>query len=288
MLHCELGKDGDHGRQLSAVIVMALRIPYYQVNAFTRNTFGGNPAGICPLKEWLPDETLLQIAAENNFAETAFFTREKDDYHLRWFTPVAEVDLCGHATVATAHVLFSEINGNGDRAETASVRFHTRSGWLAANKRGEIIELDFPSRPPTPCPAPDELVRGLKCKPREVLRARDFLVLFDSEAEVASLEPDMALLSQLDALGIIATARGKDCDFVSRFFAPRVGVPEDPATGSSHCTLIPFWAERLKKTEMLARQISKRGGEFHCRLVGDRVAIGGRAVTYCRGEIEVP
>jgi len=264
---------------------MRMRIPYYQVNAFTRNVFGGNPAGVCPLEKWLPDPVLQQIATENNFAETAFFTAEKDHYHLRWFTPAIEVDLCGHATLATAFVLFCE--SNGARPASPRLRFHTRSGWLATEKRGDTLELDFPSRPPESCAAPEELIRGLGCKPREVLRSRDFLAVFDSQAEVAALDPDMDLLTRLDCLGVIATAPGDDADFVSRFFAPRAGIPEDPATGSSHSTLIPFWAEQLKKTEMFARQISKRGGEFHCRLAGDRVGIGGDAVTYCRGEIEV-
>ena len=265
-----------------------MRIPYFQVNAFTRIPYGGNPAGVCPLKEWLPETVMQEIAAENNLAETAFFVAESSGYLLRWFTPAAEVDLCGHATVASAHVLWAELHGAGKATEGSRLRFQTRSGELAAHKRSDLIELDFPSRPPQPCQAPHALLQGLGRKPREVLRARDYLALYDSQAEVAALRPDMEQLASLDALGIIATARGTDADFVSRFFAPKVGVPEDPATGSSHSTLIPFWAGRLNKMEMFARQISKRGGEFHCRLDGERVRIGGHAVTYCRGEIEVP
>lgn len=259
-----------------------MRIPYYQVNAFTAETFGGNPAGVCTLKEWLPDARLQRIAAENNLSETAFFTKEDGFFHLRWFTPAVEVDLCGHATLAPAFVLFSELG-----YERETVRFQSRSGWLGAARRGDLIELDFPSRPPSPCPAPDELVRGLGRKPREVLRARDYVAVFDSEAEVAGLAPDMALLSGLDALCIIVTARGNDADFVSRFFAPRAGIPEDPVTGSSHCTLIPYWAGRLGRAELFARQISPRGGELYCRDAGERVGIGGRAVIYCRGELEI-
>jgi predicted PhzF superfamily epimerase YddE/YHI9 len=261
-----------------------MRTPYFQVDAFTGRTFGGNPAGVCPLENWLPDELLQRVAAENNLAETAFFTRQADDsYHLRSFTPILEVDLCGHATLASAFVLFTEL-AHPDR----SIRFHTRSGWLAAERKGDIIELDFPSRVPKPCLPPDELLRGLGHKPREVLKSRDFLAVYDSQAEVAALTPDMALLARLECLGVIATARGEDADFVSRFFAPRAGVPEDPVTGSAHSSLIPFWAERLGKSELFARQISRRGGELYCRLVGDRVKIGGRAVIYCRGELEIP
>lgn len=260
-----------------------MKIPYYQVDAFTERTFGGNPAGVCPLESWLPDDVLQRVAAENNLAETAFFTRQPDCFHLRWFTPIVEMDLCGHATLASAFVLFSEL-GHSER----SVRFQTRSGLLAAERNGEIIELDFPSCAPERCAPPQELARALGREPREVLRSRDFLAVYDSQAEVAALNPDMALLARLNCLGVIVTAPGKDADFVSRFFAPRAGIPEDPATGSSHSTLIPFWAERLGKTELFARQISPRGGEIYCRLLGDRVGIGGRAVIYCRGQLEIP
>src|SRR6266446_732026 len=245
-----------------------MRIPYYQVDAFTAETFRGNPAGVCVLERWLPDPILQKIAAENNLSETAFFARERDYFHLRWFTPVIEVDLCGHATLASAFVLFSEL-GHPE----ASARFQTRGGLLSATRRGGMIELDFPSRPAVSSKAPEQLLRGLERKPREVLRSRDYLAVFDSEAEVASLAPDMGLLAELDCLGIIVTAPGKESDFVSRFFAPRAGVPEDPVTGSSHCSLIPLWAERLGKSELLARQLSRRGGEIFCRNLGERVAI---------------
>jgi predicted PhzF superfamily epimerase YddE/YHI9 len=260
-----------------------MKIQYYQVDAFTTRVFGGNPAGVCVLENWLPDETLQSIATENNLSETAFFTREGDHFHLRWFTPTIEMDLCGHATLAPAHVLFSELGYSSEQ-----IRFHTRSGWLTATRRGELIELDFPSRPPASCDASDELLRGLGRKPREVFRSRDFVAVYDSQSDVAALAPDMALLAQVDSIGIIATARGDDADFISRFFAPRAGVPEDPVTGSAHSTLIPFWAGRLGKTELFARQISRRGGELHCSHRGERVGIAGRAVVYCRGEIEIP
>jgi len=259
-----------------------VRIPYFQINAFTSDTFGGNPAGVCLLEGWLPDPVLQRIAAENNLSETAFLVRGETGYKLRWMTPTTEVDLCGHATLASAYVLFFERNHHDD-----SVLFETLSGTLAATRRGEIIELDFPSRPPLNCEAPPLLLKALACEPLAVLKSRDYFLVFGSPAQVASLQPDMDLLSKLDSLGVIVTARGDDVDFVSRFFAPKVGVPEDPVTGSAHCSLIPYWSHRLAKTELAARQISKRGGELSCRFLGERVAIGGRAVTYSRGELVI-
>lgn len=259
-----------------------MRIPYFQINAFTSNTFGGNPAGVCLLPSWLPDPVLQRIAAENDLSETAFLVRRNDFYELRWFTPAVEVDLCGHATLASAFALFSEPG-----CQHKSVRFQTKSGWLTAARREDSVELDFPARPPEPCAAPEQLLLGLGGKPAEILRSRDYLAVFDSPAQVAALKPNFGLLRQCDSLGIIVTARDQQADFVSRFFAPAAGIDEDPVTGSAHCTLIPFWAERLGKRELLARQISRRGGELFCRLLGDRVGIGGHAVTYLRGEIEL-
>jgi len=259
-----------------------MRVRYFQINAFTSSAFGGNPAGVCVLEHWLSDELLSRIAAENKLSETAFFTKEEDSFHLRWFTPTIEVDLCGHATLATAHALFSELGH-----EAAPLTFKTRSGVLGAQKRRDFIELDFPSRPPAPCATPDKLVRALRRRPREVLKSRDYVAVFDSAAEVAAVNPDMDLVSRLDCLGVIVTARSDTADFVSRFFAPQAGVPEDPVTGSAHCSLIPFWAERLAKDELVARQISRRGGELFCRNLGDRVGIGGRAAVYLRGELEI-
>ncbi|HTL54813.1 MAG TPA: PhzF family phenazine biosynthesis protein [Candidatus Limnocylindrales bacterium] len=259
-----------------------MRVPYFQVNAFTNNTFGGNPAGVCILSEWLPDNTLKAIAAENDLSETAFLIQREDFFELRWFTPAIEVDLCGHATLASAFALFFERGHQSDM-----IRFDTKSGWLSAAKRKGLVELDFPSRPPVRCTAPEQLIRGLGSRPAEVLRSRDYLAVFDSPLEVAGLKPDFGLLRQLDVLGIIATARDKQADFVSRFFAPAAGIDEDPVTGSAHCTLIPFWAERLRKKELFAKQISQRGGELFCRLMGDRVGIAGGAVVYLRGELNV-
>ena len=259
-----------------------MRFPYFQISAFTFNPFGGNPAGVCLLPSWLPDPILQKIAAENDLSETAFLVRREGFYDLRWFTPAVEVDLCGHATLASACALFCELGHTGE-----TVRFQTKSGWLTAVRRDKIIELDFPSRPPVVCPVPENLILGLGAQPTAVLRSRDYLAVFDSPAEVAALRPRFDVLRQLDCLGIIVTAQDKNADFVSRFFAPAAGVDEDPVTGSAHSTLIPYWAERLAKKEMVAKQISKRGGELFCRFLGDRVAIGGQAVVYLRGEIEL-
>lgn len=260
-----------------------MKIPYFQVNAFTSNTFGGNPAGICLLQRWLSDSLMQRIAAENNLSETAFLVRRDEFYDLRWMTPTAEVDLCGHATLAAAFVLMIEMGLPQKR-----VFFQTLSGTLSAARQGDILELDFPSRPPQTCASPDSLMKSLGRVPAQVLKARDYFAVFNSAAEVQELQPDMRLLMDLDSLGVIVTAPGNEVDFVSRFFAPKVGVPEDPVTGSAHCSLIPYWSERLGKSEMVAHQISQRGGELFCQMRGERVGIGGKAVTYCRGELEVP
>jgi len=258
-----------------------MEIKYFEVDAFANKPFQGNPAGICPLEKWLDDATMQNIAAENNLAETAFFVPRGDDFDLRWFAPAVEIDLCGHATLASAFILFTEL---GRKADTA--RFHSKSGPLTVTRNGDILTLDFPSRPPGPAAVPDALIRGLGKKPVQVLKARDYFALYEKADDVRSLKPDLALLGTLDEK-VIVTAPGDDCDFVSRFFAPTAGVPEDPATGSAHCTLIPYWSARLGKTKMFARQVSKRGGELFCELAGDRVLIGGKAVLYSRGQIEI-
>jgi PhzF family phenazine biosynthesis protein len=258
-----------------------MSIPIYHVDAFTSRVFHGNPAGVCPLDRWLDDDAMQAIASENNLSETAFFVRRGNDYDLRWFTPVTEVDLCGHATLASAHVLFTRL----DRAATA-VTFHTKSGPLVVTRDGDRLVMDFPSRPPAPCAVPAGLVDGLGATPRETLQARDVLAVFDDEDAVRGLVPNFAALERVDAFGIIVTARGRDVDFVSRFFAPRKGVPEDPVTGSSHCTLVPFWAARLGRTRLAARQVSARGGEIACELAGDRVRLAGHAVMFMEGSLE--
>lgn len=260
-----------------------MNLPYYEVSAFTKNPFGGNPAGVCPLAAWLPDALLLNIAANNNLAETAFTVPRGNDFELRWFTPAVEMDLCGHATLAAAFILFNEPGVRPD-----AIRFHSRSGWLTVMREHELLMLDFPSRPPAPAVVPQALLQGLGATPREVLKARDYLAVFATEAEVRALKPDFAVLKALDCLGIIATAPGGECDFVSRFFAPGAGVDEDPVTGSAHCTLIPYWAQRLNKPKLWARQVSARGGELTCEHAGDRVRIGGHATLYLRGEILLP
>jgi predicted PhzF superfamily epimerase YddE/YHI9 len=261
-----------------------MRLPIYQVDAFTNGLFGGNPAAVCPLEAWLPDATMQAIAAENNLSETAFFVPDGGDYALRWFTPTVEVDLCGHATLASAHVVFRFLE-----PERESVNFHTlKAGTLAVIRRADMLVMDFPSRPASPAPAPPGLLAALGGAPREVLRARDYLVVYDSAAEIAALDPDLAALAKVDCWAAIVTAPGEDgIDFVSRFFAPKQGVPEDPVTGSAHCTLVPYWAKRLGKVELEARQLSRRGGALRCALNGNRVSIGGRAVVYLEGQISV-
>ncbi len=259
-------------------------LPIYQVDAFTDSLFGGNPAAVCPLEKWLPDATMQAIAAENNLAETAFFVREDSNYALRWFTPTVEVDLCGHATLASGHIVFNFLEPGRE-----SVSFHTaKAGTLTVSKRADKLVMDFPARPAAPVEAPPGLIAALGGTPREALRARDHLIVYGSAAEVAALTPDLAALTKVDCWAAIVTAPGDDgIDFVSRFFAPAQGIPEDPVTGSAHCTLVPYWAKRLGKTEFEARQLSRRGGALSCGLDGDRVSIAGRAVLYLEGRISV-
>jgi predicted PhzF superfamily epimerase YddE/YHI9 len=259
-----------------------MKIPYYHVDAFTSTPFAGNPAGVCVLEAWLPDETMLGIAAENNLSETAFLVEGEGHYDLRWFTPVTEVDLCGHATLASAHVVFTQLGHT-----SPVVRFESKSGTLRVAREEQILVLDFPARPGERCDAPAALVEGLGREPVETYRARDYMAVFGTQAEIEALAPDMALLKEVVSLGVIATAPGDEVDFVSRFFAPTVGIPEDPVTGSAHCTLIPYWSARLDKQVLHARQVSARGGELYCQDAGERVRIGGRAVTYLTGEIEL-
>lgn len=258
-----------------------MKISYFEVDAFANKPFQGNPAGICPLAKWLDEATMQNIAAENNLAETAFFVPRGDDFDLRWFAPEVEIDLCGHATLASAFILFNELGRKGN-----TVRFHTKSGVLTVSQNGDVLTLDFPSRPPKPCSAPEALIPGLGKKPIQVLKARDYFALYETAEDVRSLKPDFALLGTLDEK-VIVTAPGTDCDFVSRFFAPSQGVPEDPVTGSAHCTLIPYWAARLGKKKLFGRQRSPRGGEIWCEDRGERVSIAGRAVKYLEGTIVV-
>jgi PhzF family phenazine biosynthesis protein len=259
-----------------------MELPLYQVDAFASEPFRGNPAAVMPLDAWLPDATLQAIAAENNLSETAFLVRNGPDYDLRWFTPELEIDLCGHATLASGFVVLAELEPLRE-----SVTFHTRSGPLAVTRDGPRLAMDFPARPPEPCATPEGLARGLGRAPERTLRSRDLLAVFATEEDVLALRPDMALLAALDALGVIVTAPGRGADFVSRFFAPRAGVPEDPVTGSAHCTLVPYWSERLGKKRLHAFQVSRRGGELFCENRGERVGIAGHAVLVLEGTLRL-
>lgn len=260
-----------------------MSVPYYQIDTFTDRMFAGNPAGVCFLAEWLQDELMQSIAAENHLAETAFVIQRQSSFELRWFTPAMEVDLCGHATLAPAHVIFRHLGYRGE-----VIRFETKSGELTVTRKGELLELDFPSRPAVECVDPGLLEQALGIAPRYVGKSRDYLAVFDSERIVREITPDMDILMELDSLGVIVTAPGGDCDFVSRFFAPRAGVPEDPVTGSAHSTLIPYWANRLGKSQLYARQISARGGQLYCEDRDQRVGIAGRAETYSVGFLQIP
>ena len=259
-----------------------MKIPYYQIDAFTNSVFSGNPAGVCLLAEWLNNSVLQSIAAENNLSETAFLVKNEKGYELRWFTPEIEVDLCGHATLASAFVILNCLDNSSD-----AVRFDSKSGPLIVTRQDDLLAMDFPSLKAELCPTPKELMSGLGIEPKEVFRSRDYLAVFDSEEQIKSLQPDMYELSKLDSLGVIVSAAGSESDFVSRFFAPKVGIPEDPVTGSAHSTLIPYWAERLGKSELHAFQLSKRGGELFCKHRDDRVIIAGRAVIYLKGTITI-
>jgi PhzF family phenazine biosynthesis protein len=260
-----------------------MKIKQYQVDAFAARVFEGNPAAVCPLDSWLDDALLQAIAQENNLSETAFFVPGAKGFELRWFTPVDEVDLCGHATLATAHVIF-EILGYGGPV----VAFETRSGELFVRKKGNLLQMDFPAQPPAPCRVPENLVGGLGgLRPIEVLAASDYMAVFDSEATIHAIRPDHTLLGTLDLRGLIVTAPGDEVDFVSRFFAPQLGIPEDPVTGSAHCVLAPYWADRLGKENLTARQVSKRGGSLTCEVEGDRVLISGGAVMFMEAEISL-
>lgn len=257
-----------------------MKIPLFQINTFTNRVFSGNPAAVCPLERWLTDPQLQLIAAENNLSETAFFVNRHSHYELRWFTPAAEIDLCGHATLAAAFVILYHLNPARN-----IVNFKTKSGALSVKRKGKYLSMNFPCREPKLCDAPDGLIKALGKKPRKVLASRDYMAIFDSEDDIISIQPDMAILNGLDRLGVIITAIGKNSDFVSRFFAPKVGIPEDPVTGSAHCTLIPYWSKRLSKSRLHALQLSRRRGELFCEYLGDRVLISGQAVRYSEGSI---
>jgi len=262
-----------------------MKLTLYQVDAFTNKLFGGNPAAVVPLDKWIDDTLMQQIAMENNLAETVFFVPQKEDYHIRWFTPELEIDLCGHATLAAAYVLYQYLG-----VDKPQIRFHSKSGELLVQRKGDKLELNFPARMPELITSyPDELLKGLGvADPVAVYKSRDYVVELETQKQVEQVKPDMGLLNKIDVIGIIITAPGTDCDFVSRFFAPNCGIPEDPVTGSSHSTLIPFWAEKLNKTSLYARQLSQRKGELWCEMLKeDRVSMAGQCVFYMKGEINL-
>jgi PhzF family phenazine biosynthesis protein len=258
-----------------------MTIPYFEVVAFTNRQFAGNPAGVCLLTEWLPDAAMQAIAAENNLPATAFVLDRGTHFDLRWMTTTVELDLCGHATLASAHVLFQHLG----RSE-AMIRFQSRSsGELTVERSGDRLVLDFPSQSLSECEPPEKLAEGLGAQPKTMLKGHNYCAVFDHELDVAALLPDFRIIAELDAHGVIATAPGDRCDFVSRYFAPKVGVPEDSATGSAHCALVPYWSKRLGKRILHARQLSMRGGELFCEDRRERVGIGGNAVTYLEGQL---
>ncbi len=260
-----------------------MEIPYFEVAAFARQPFAGNPAGICLLEnDWLPDDVMQNIAAENNLAETAFIVPRGDRFDLRWMTPAIEVALCGHATLASAHVLIHHRGYKGD-----AIYFDSKSGELSVSRQNGRLVLDFPAQPAKPCPVPKKLSDALRALPHTVLKGRDYIAVLDNEREVAAVQPNFEMVASLDAQGVVVTAPGDQCDFVSRYFVPAAGIPEDPVTGSTHCTLIPYWSERLGKRSLVARQISPRGGELFCEDRGDRVRIAGYAATYMQGRIGI-
>ncbi len=259
-----------------------MKIPLYQIDAFSGEIFAGNPAAVCPLKDWLEDSIMQAIAGENNLSETAFFVPNDKGYRIRWFTPATEVDLCGHATLAAAFVLFHCLNEPGNKVD-----FFSRSGKLTVKREEDLLIMDFPARSLELCTPPKELIEGLGKEPLEVSRSEDYFSVFSCEEEILNLQPDMQKLKELDLRGVIATARGNKADFVSRFFAPKLGIDEDPATGSIHCSLTPYWSAKLKKEKLHAQQLSKRGGELFCENRGERVVISGRAVKFMEGYITI-
>jgi PhzF family phenazine biosynthesis protein len=261
-----------------------MRIPFYQVDAFTDVPFRGNPAAVCLLPAELDERSMQNIAAENNLAETAFLVGGNGAYRLRWFAPEQEIDLCGHATLAAAYVLFQFIEPQAPR-----LTFHTLSGTLSVVRAGDRLTMDFPARPPVPTIEPPMLEEAIPWRPLEVLQSRDLMLVYDSEEAIHQILPDMTLLKEIpEAHGVIITAPGNAVDFVSRYFAPKAGIPEDPVTGSAHCTLVPYWAKRLRKKNLHARQVSFRGGELWCEDRGDRVTLSGQAVLFAKGEILLP
>ncbi len=259
-----------------------MKLSIYQIDAFSEKTFGGNPAAVCPLERWLSDKTMQSIAQENNLSETAFFVPTEAGFHIRWFTPVTEVDLCGHATLASAYVLFTVLG-----YKEQEIRFESKSGLLKVANSGDMLVMDFPSQIPVKCETPEGILQAFNTTPVTCLKAEDYIVVFESEEAVRSAQPKLAALENVDLRGVVITAKSDECDFVSRFFAPKYGIDEDPVTGSAHTQLAPYWSKALGKTKLHAKQISQRGGELFCEIVGNRVLIAGKASKYLSGEIEI-
>jgi PhzF family phenazine biosynthesis protein len=261
-----------------------MKLTMYQVDAFTEKIFEGNPAAVIPLEDWLEDELMQKIAMENNLSETAFFVKTDTGYHIRWFTPDFEIDLCGHATLASAYIIKNFVEPH-----LAEINFTTQTvGELRAMARDGVYTLDFPSRLPQPCKTPDQLFKSLGISTAvEVLKSRDYFVVLPNEEAVKNTEPDFTLIKELDAIGVIVTAKGKSADVVSRCFYPGAGIAEDPVTGSAHCNIVPYWSDKLGKTKLYCKQLSPRGGDLHCELEGDRVLMSGKCVLYLEGEINV-
>ena len=259
-----------------------MKLPIFQIDAFSDKVFGGNPACVVPLENWLKDEVLLKIAKENAVAETAFFVRKGKNFHLRWFTPDIEMDLCGHATLATAHCILSEL-----KLESEKVIFETLSGELEVSLSNGCYLMDLPRRDPITATLPDEIKNALNIQPKKVLKARDYVLVYKSQKDIENIKIDRQIFDEININpgGVIVTSRGENCDFVSRFFTPQATILEDPVTGSAHCSLTPYWAKKLKKNTLVAHQLSKRKGELLCELKEDRVEISGKAITYLKGDI---
>lgn len=259
-----------------------MKLPIFQVDAFTDKVFGGNPAAVCPLEQWLPDDVMQRIAMENSVTETAFFIQLDKSFEIRWFTPEIEMDLCGHATLATAHVIVRHLNSS-----LPSIQFRSKSGELTVAVEGGLLTLNFPSRKPELSEAPQVILDAIQHQPVEILKSRDYVLVFEDEDVIRHLEPNQSILNQinLDPGGVVVTAGGKEVDFVSRFFTPQASIFEDPVTGSAHCSLIPYWSEKLGKDSMVALQLSPRVGKLFCKNIGERVLISGEAVTYMEGHI---
>lgn len=259
-----------------------MKLTFYQIDAFASKPFEGNPAAICPLDEWLPDELMQSIATENNLSETAYFVKNNKGYHIRWFTPVHEVDLCGHATLASAYVIFNILGYSENE-----IAFESKSGVLTVKRNNDLLEMNFPAQPVVKCDTPGPILKAFDETPVECLKSEDYIVVFDSEAFILNANPDLSSLAELDLRGVAITSKSDSYDFVTRFFAPKYGINEDPVTGSAFTQLIPYWANRLNKNSLNAKQVSKRGGEVGCVYDGGRVQISGKAARYMVGTIEI-